>query len=185
MEHLEKVFKKLSDKNWKVAEEKAHFCLSQVKLLGKIVNGFGITPDPEVLNDMKNFPIPRNGKHVLQFLGLCGVYRDFIQDWSKLSKDLYKLTHKNSQWNWGEIENTAFQNLKAAMLKPSILKHPDFTKDFYIFSDASAIGGGAVLCQQHNDTFFPVSYTSWIFDSKLCESSQKMERIFPSKEILC
>ena len=31
--HVQKVFDKLKEKNWKVAKEKAHFCLSQVKLL--------------------------------------------------------------------------------------------------------------------------------------------------------
>ena len=79
-----------------VALEKAHFCLSQVKLLGKIVNQHGTMPDPEMLNDMKDFPEPKNGKHIMQFLGLTGVYRDYIPHYEKLEEPLRKLTHKNT-----------------------------------------------------------------------------------------
>ena len=136
-----------------------HLCLSQVKLLGKIANGQGIAPDPEMLKDMENFPIPRNSK--LSFLGLCGVFMNFIPDYMRLAEPLYKITRKDSIWKWELEEQNAFENLKKAMLSPSILHHPDFSKDFHIFSDASLIGGGAVLMQEHNGTLFPVSYASW------------------------
>src|SRR5271157_1300267 len=63
------------------------------------------------------------------------------------------------QFGVGGEEQTAFQNLKDAMLSPTILHHPNFDEDFYIFSDASA----AVLMQKHENNFFPVSYASWIF----------------------
>ena len=73
MEHIDKVMAKLAAKNLVVSADKAHFCLSQVKLLGKIVTGAGVVPDPDMIKDMQNFPVPRNGKQVLSFLGLCGV----------------------------------------------------------------------------------------------------------------
>jgi hypothetical protein len=140
-----------------------HFCLSQLKVLGKIVNGQGIAPDPEMLRDMENFPTPRNGKQVLSFLGLCGVFMNFIPDYMRIAEPLYKITHKTSIWKWEAEQQQAFENMKAAMLGPTILHHPDFSKDFYIFSDASLIGAGAVLMQKHGETLFPVSYASWIF----------------------
>jgi Reverse transcriptase (RNA-dependent DNA polymerase) len=37
MKHVAQVFKKLEEVNLKVAKDKAHFCLKQVKLLGKVV----------------------------------------------------------------------------------------------------------------------------------------------------
>ena len=69
------------------------FCLSQVKLLGKVVNGQGIYPDPAILADMEAFPVPRNPKHVMQFLGLCGVYQNFVPNYQTLTAPLSKLTH--------------------------------------------------------------------------------------------
>ena len=68
-------------------------------------------------------------------------------------------------WETNVEEQNAFFNLKAAMLSPAILHHPDFSKDFHIFSDASLIGAGAVLMQEHEGPFFPISYASWIFSS--------------------
>ena len=56
-----------------VAKDKAHFCLKQLKLLGKVVTGEGMLPDPAIITDVNNFPEPKNAKQVLRFLGLAGV----------------------------------------------------------------------------------------------------------------
>ena len=90
---------------------------------------------------------------------------NFIPNYMKIAEPLYRLMHKTAHWAWGEEEQNAFLNLKAAMLSPAILHHPDFSKDFYIFSDASLIGAGAVLMQEHDGNYFPISYASWIFSS--------------------
>ena len=122
---------------------------------------------------MIDFPKPRNAKHMMQFLGLTGVYRDYIKDYALLEAPLRKLTHKTSFWNgvMSLEEEEAFKKLKEAMVSSSILHHPDFNKDFFVFSDASAIGAGAVLCQKFEETFFPVSYASWIFSLTECNYS--------------
>src|SRR3954454_2733379 len=41
--------------------------INKVKLLGKIVTGSGVVPDPDMIKDMQNFPPPKNGKQVLSF----------------------------------------------------------------------------------------------------------------------
>src|SRR3954452_8834589 len=94
---------KMQAKNLKVSADKAHFCLSQVKLLGKIVTSSGVVPDPDMIKDMQNFPPPKNGKQVLSFLGLCGVYMNHIPDYMKLAEPLYKLAHKDAAWVWGVL----------------------------------------------------------------------------------
>src|SRR5260370_37983683 len=64
---------------------------------------------------------------------------------------------------WGDSVTQACWKLKRAMVSAPVLKHPDFNKQFVIFSDASATGGGAVLSQEHDGIYFPVAYASWIF----------------------
>jgi hypothetical protein len=152
MQHVKQVLERIKGKRLVVAEDKMHMCLSQIKLLGKIVNGHRVAPDPEITKDMINFPAPMNAKHVMSFLGLCGVFMNFVPDYMKIAQPLYKLTRKDAVWHWGEEEQQAFLNLKDAMLSPAILHHPDFTKDFHVFSDASAIGTGAVLMQKHDSS---------------------------------
>ena len=70
LKHIKMVFDKLKAKNLIVSEEKAHFCLKQVKILGKIVTGEGIATDPTLIKDMLDFPELQNQKQTLSFLGL-------------------------------------------------------------------------------------------------------------------
>ena len=41
-----------------------------------------------------------------------------------------------------------------------ILAHPDFTKPFILYTDASRIGVEAVLCQRQQNRLHPISYFS-------------------------
>ena len=58
------------------------------------------------------------------------------------------------------MEESAFQDLKACLLKAPILIYPDFSKLFYIACDASNVGLGAVLLQKGNGRLLPVAYAS-------------------------
>ena len=161
LKHIKMVFDKLKAKKLIVSEDKAHFCLKQVKLLGRIVNSEGIATDPTLIQDTLEFPEPRNPKQALSFLGLCGVFQNYIKDYMHIAGPLYKFS--TGKEIWGEAQRTSFQKLKEAMVSAPVLKHADFSKDFVIFSDASDLAGGAVLAQEHNGVYFPVSYASWLF----------------------
>ena len=106
MHHVHKVLDLFLAKNLKA------FLSSQAKMLGKIITGSGIAPDPDLIHDMVDFPVPHNSKQVMWFLGLCGVYQNFIRDFQLIAKPLHDLTHKKVTWRWGEIENKAFVALK-------------------------------------------------------------------------
>ena len=138
------VFVKLKKINLIMSENKAFFCLKQVKLLGKIVNGEGVTTDPTLTIDMLNFPEPRNPKQALSFLGLCGVYQNFIADYMQIDDPLFKYASGKAP-KWTDEHKNAFKSLKKAMSSSPVLRHPDFKKDFVIFSDASQIGGEQCL----------------------------------------
>jgi transposase InsO family protein len=134
-----------------------------LKLLGKVITGEGIIPDPALLQDIRNFPPPKNAKQIMRFLGLTGVYQNFISNYQTIAEPLHALTRKSIEWKWGEAELKSFTALIQAMMSENVLHHPDFSRDFIILSDASSIGAGAVLTQEHNGQLFPVSYASWLF----------------------
>jgi hypothetical protein len=52
---------------------------------------------------------------------------------------------------WSTGANQAFQNLKTAFTTALILIHPDFSKPFFLESDASDYALGAILFQNGND----------------------------------
>ena len=50
------------------------------------------------------------------------------------------LLRKSSKFTWEEEQESAYQQLKAALLEPPILKYPDYSKTFIVVTDASQVG---------------------------------------------
>eukprot|EP00957_Ditylum_brightwellii_P161996 12333885-Ditylum_brightwellii.AAC.1 len=65
------------------------------------------------------------------------------------------LTSKKSKWKWTEVEQQAFEAVKAAVAKNTLLVYPDFNEKFEIHSDVSKHQLGAVISQKgHSIAFF-------------------------------
>ncbi|GJU61129.1 putative reverse transcriptase domain-containing protein [Tanacetum coccineum] len=79
----------------------------------------------------------------VQFLGLAGYYRRFIEGFSKIAKSMTKLTQKGIKFDWGEKEENAFQLIKQKLCSAPILALPEGSEDFVVYCDASHKGLGA------------------------------------------
>jgi hypothetical protein len=53
---------------------------------------------------------------LLAFMGFCGYYRKFIQNFSKLAKCLHKLTEKGRKFEWTNECQSAFEELKNRLI---------------------------------------------------------------------
>ena len=80
-----------------------------------------------------------------------------------ISKPLTDLLKKGALFIWTQGHDTAFQTLKSALCSAPVLAVPDFTKPFCIETDASDLGVGAVLMQDHH----PIAYISKALRSKI------------------
>ncbi|CAC5393824.1 Retrovirus-related Pol polyprotein from transposon 297,Retrovirus-related Pol polyprotein from transposon 17.6 [Mytilus coruscus] len=107
----------------------------------------GISPDPDRISTIKDYPIPKRLKDVRAFLGLSGFYRKFIKDYAKIASPLYALTKKNVDFTWAEQCDNAFKLLREALILPPLLAYPDFDEPFQFYTGASSFALGAVLCQ--------------------------------------
>jgi RNase H-like domain found in reverse transcriptase len=92
-----------------------------------------------------NWRPPSNITEVCKFLGFTGYYRYFIKDYSKIVRPLLLLTHNTTPWQWKDEQQQAFNTLWDLMCQQPVLKQPDFTIPFAVFTDASAYGIGAIL----------------------------------------
>jgi RNase H-like domain found in reverse transcriptase len=95
-----------------------------------------------------NLRTPTNVTEVRKFLGFTGYYHYFIRDYSKITRPLLQLTHLTTPWSWQTEEQMAFETLRKAMIDKPVLHQPDFTKPFFLLTDASAYGMGAILSQE-------------------------------------
>ncbi|GJV50532.1 putative reverse transcriptase domain-containing protein [Tanacetum coccineum] len=84
----------------------------------------------------------------VQFLGLAGYYRRFIEEFSKITKPMTKLTQKKVKFEWGDKQETAFQLLKQKLCSAPILALLEGSEYFIVYCDASIKGLGAMLIQR-------------------------------------
>ena len=178
--NLDKVLRRLVEHNLTIQTEKCSFFTNKCKYLGHVVTEKGVMPDPEKVQAIKDFPVPKNLFGVRSFLGLCGYYRKFIRGYSNIAAPLHDLTKgyskrgKKIEVRWGEVEETAFNALKDAMTNDVVLYYPDFSKLFYLTTDASDIAIGGYLHQiDENGSDRPVLF----FSKKLLDAETRYDII--------
>ncbi|GFX78620.1 retrovirus-related Pol polyprotein from transposon 17.6 [Trichonephila clavipes] len=99
---------------------------------------------------------PKNNKEVSKFLGMAGWYQKFIPHYADICEPLYRLKKKGAKFNWSTEAQDAFDKIKRALTEAPVLQLPNFTEQFYLFTDASGFGIGAVLSQNH----IPIAFAS-------------------------
>ena len=105
--------------------------------------------------------LPKNLTELQSFLGLNGYYRRFIPAFANIAHYLFKLLKKDVSYEWSDGCNQSFKNLKAALMTTPVLRYPDFSKPFILFTDASLSALGAVLSQNNEEGINqPIAYFS-------------------------
>ena len=107
--------------------------------------------------------VPQNAKQVKQFLGLVGYYRKFVPHFSDIARPLTQLTRKNEGFNWSTECDKCFHMLKNYLQEAPILRYPDPTADYILYTDAFKYAYAGVLTQSIDGTDHPVAYTSGLF----------------------
>jgi hypothetical protein len=67
LDHLHQVFSKLREANLTLHSEKCQFGLEKVMFLGHILSKDGISVDPEKIEKVKNFPVPKSQTELKSF----------------------------------------------------------------------------------------------------------------------
>jgi len=160
LRHLREVFDRLRQANLQINPEKCKFGADQLRYLGHLVTRNGISTDPEKTEAITRIPPPRNIREVRRFLGLLSWYRRFVENFSNRARPFTRLTSKKVKWQWTTTEENAFNSLKTALTTAPVLACPDFDKIFFLQTDASEFGLGAVLTQYHENKERVVAYAS-------------------------
>ncbi len=180
-EHLQKmetVLTRLHDAELKVNVAKSSFCAHEIEYLGYVLTREGIKPQPKKVQAILTLNPSNSVKELRHFLEMVLYYRDM---WARHSETLAPLTvlvgeygekkttrmgkTKKKPWRWDPIHQQAFDNVKAAIVKETVIAYPDFLKPFEIYTDASSTQLGAVITQNNR----PIAF----FSRKLSKMQQK------------
>jgi hypothetical protein len=111
-EHLRLVLQHLREHRLYGKLSKCSFYQSRIHYLGNFISGEGITMDPTKVEDIMEWPEPKNVPKVRSFMGLARYYRQFIEGFSKIANPITELQKKNKKFVWTEKCAEAFQRLK-------------------------------------------------------------------------
>lgn len=172
LDNLNKVLKRLIEANLKVQLDKCEFLQKQCEFLGHIVTENGIKPNPNKIEKILSWPLPKTAKQIKGFLGLLGYYRKFIKDFAKLTKPLTRCLKKDAKIIHNEEFKNCFNDCKQLLTSDPILRYPNFEKSFILETDASDFALGAVLSQKFEDAKeHPIAYASRTLNDTECNWS--------------
>ena len=144
---LREVFERLRPAKLKLGPTKCTFAAKEVSYLGHRVTEEGLLPDPALLAAIRDIPPPKTATEVRSFLGLASYYRRYVKGFAAIAAPLHALTRKDALFHWSEDCQAAFDQLKVRLTTSPITAFPDFSQEFWLYTDASTAGLGAILAQ--------------------------------------
>ena len=91
LDHIEFVFSRLKEFNLKIKPKKSHFFQTSITFLGHILSANSVSPNPDKVAKIKDWPTPKTPKEVHSFIGLALYYRRFIPNFAKWAGPLHAL----------------------------------------------------------------------------------------------
>jgi hypothetical protein len=134
--------------------------LTEGIVLGHHISGSRMRVDPKNIYIITQIRITSSQKEVRRFLGHSGYYRRFILNFTSLATPLFKLLSKETKFKWDDECQISFKILKQKLSTTHVLRGPNWSPPFHIFTDASDTALGAVLGQRENQMPYAIYFVS-------------------------
>ncbi len=106
----------------------------------------GIHTMDDKISAIKNFPQPQTIENVRSSLGLSG-YNRLMKGFARIASPVTHLLKKEAPFLCNAPQHKSFTELKSSLINSPVLAFPKYNVPFTRYSDASALGIGAVLMQ--------------------------------------
>ncbi len=161
---LTPVFSRLSQHGIVINPNKCLFGEPSLEFLGHHINQQGISPLPEKVQAVQDFPQPQTQRQLRRFTGMVNFYHRFLPHAAELMQPLHSLLlagkPKSQTLTWTDTALTSFNATKDALAKASLLSYPAPDAPTCLMTDASDTAVGAVLQQHINGSWHPISFFS-------------------------
>ncbi|MBW0576643.1 hypothetical protein O181_116358 [Austropuccinia psidii MF-1] len=158
--HVSTVLSRLRSNNLFAKASKCLFHVSSVEYLADVVSSEGLKMDQEKVQQILNWPPPRNLKALQSFLGFANFYGRVIKNYSKKISSLTSFLKKDSRFPLNEEALRRFHQLKEAFTISPILSHFDPSLRTIVETDASDYALGAVPSQISDSGKHPIAFDS-------------------------
>ncbi|XP_070179133.1 uncharacterized protein [Littorina saxatilis] len=156
------VFHRLEEAGLTARPTKCVIGFSELDYLGHHVGHGLMWPEAAKVEKIQAARRPETKKDVRAFLGLVGFYRRYVPNFAAIALPLTDLSRKNlsNRVEWTDRCEEAYQTLRQMLSQRPVICVPDLSLPLVLQTDASDIGLGAVLLQDHGGELKPVSFAS-------------------------
>ncbi|KAE8197072.1 hypothetical protein A4X06_0g3669 [Tilletia controversa] len=167
---LDTLLARAEDVGLRFSQAKCTFAVPSLTLLGRKVSGAGVAVWSDRARAVLDLVRPKTLRQLYHALGLFGYYRSFIPGFATVASPLTALTRgwryersgdrtrlvatdgspasaDRVEIPWGDEQEVAFERLKQAIASSPVLAHPNSSRPYILYVDASKEGFGAVLHQ--------------------------------------
>ena len=123
-DHLRIVLHALRNHRLYAKFRKCEFWLIEVRFLGHVVSTSGFSMDPEKVEAVMSWERLMSILKIHSFLGLAGYYKRFVEDFSRLAAPMMKLAQGEVKFEWNDLCERAFQELKKRLTSTPIIIVP-------------------------------------------------------------
>ena len=168
---------------------KTILCAEEITVVGHRCTVNGRMPETDRVGVIERWPAAENLKEVREFLGVVGVCRVFIKDFSKLAGPLHYLTRKGVPFIWGPEQVKSMADLKEALINSVPLGNIDYESDgaVVLAVDTSYKAVGFYIYQESADTTKKktfVKFASITLNDREARFSQPKRELFGLKRAL-
>uniref|UniRef100_A0A1Y1KC72 Reverse transcriptase domain-containing protein n=1 Tax=Photinus pyralis TaxID=7054 RepID=A0A1Y1KC72_PHOPY len=157
---LKTVLDRLQAEGITLNKNKCEIAVKHVRYLGHLISASGIAIDPERVEAIRMFPRPETKTELLRLLGMINFAGKYIPNKSQILEPLTSLLKGNTEMQWGQSQNDAFENIKELLSKAPHLAFFDANKTIIVSSDASSFGLGCCLMQTDGENREIVAFSS-------------------------
>ncbi|KAG8912257.1 hypothetical protein FRC01_005198 [Tulasnella sp. 417] len=147
LKHLDAVLGAIAKANLTLAPAKCHLAYQSLLLLGQKVSRLGMSTHKEKISAILDLDIPKNMNELRTFLGMVVYFSGYIPFYAWIVAPLFALLKKGVKWEWGEMEQRAFELTKESLVNAPIRAYAMPGNGFRLYTDACDEGLAGILQQ--------------------------------------
>ena len=163
LSHLEEVFSRLHSNGLIIRPEKCRFGQTTLSFLGHKLDSSGVSPLPEKVRAVTDFPLPTTVRQLQRFLGMLNFFHRFVKGASTVLRPLHQACGgcaASTEITWSQDRLDAFRDAKMCLAQAATLAHPQEGSPLALKTDASLTGIGASLEQWQRGAWRPLAFHS-------------------------
>ncbi len=149
--HVKEVLGKLREVDLQIDIDKCEFEVQKTSFLELLIFINDLRMNSRKVDVIRNWKVLRSLTHVQIFIDFCNFYRRFIKNFSKIARPMIKLTRKDHLFEWTEVCQTIFEELKQQVTTVFVLKHFNSIRKAILKTNFSNYVNDEVLSQYDDE----------------------------------